>query len=61
MVMRQRGQGTARDHMPALLINIEEMRKNIATDNEGFLNLIPKLDDNIFSNAGKDKKSKRIM
>ena len=55
MVRWSRGQGTPQDHTNVLLlVDMDEKINNIANDNDGFLDLVPALDDRMFSTATVD-------
>ena len=58
---RARGQGTPQEHIDTLLqINMDEIMKAIVNDTEGFLNLVPILDDKMFSTTEKDNKAREL-
>ena len=58
---RARGQGTPQDHIDALLlVDMDETMKAINSDNNGFLNLVPALNDNMFSTAAVDTKAREL-
>ena len=55
MVTRSRGQETPQDHTNDLLqVNMDEKMNAIGNDNNGFLNLVPALDDRMFPTTGVD-------
>ena len=58
---RARGQGTPQEHIDTLLqVNLDEIMKAIVADNGGFLNLVPPLDDKMFSTAEKDTRAREL-
>ena len=61
MVRRSRGQGTPQDHTNVLLqVNMYEKMNAIGNDNNGFLDLVPALDDRMFSMAAVDVTAKDL-
>ena len=61
MVRRARGTGTPQEHTNALLeVNMKEKIAAINGNNSGFLDLIPALDDRMFSTAPVDVTAKNL-
>ena len=58
---RARGNGTPQEHIDALfLVNSDKIMQAIAPDNEGFFNLVPVLNDKMFSTVEKDTRAREL-